>query len=207
MYRGVNILIIDDNPELLQEVLPEYGFSIFTAFSGNEAVENLDNREQSFDLILLDILMPKINGWEILKYIRGNQFYKFVPVIMVTALSSEVDLVSSLKVGADDYIPKPFNIPTLIAKIEALLRRSSWVGSVSRTICFEGLLTLREKEIMSLIAEGDSNKKIAEKLFLSELTVKTHLKNIFKKLNVSNRTQAILTAMDKGIINKQESIR
>ena len=123
------------------------------------------------------------------KYIRQDQTFHQIPVIIMSILNSETDIVASLKMGADDYITKPFSISILIAKIESLLRRSSWTkpykiyfndNNINNASKF--LLTSREKEILKLIAKGQSNKKIAEHLFLSELTVKTHLKNVFKKM-------------------------
>ena len=210
LHKRINILVIDDNPELMQEVLLGYGYNTTVAYDGIEAQEKLQNAHEKYDIVLLDILMSEMNGWEVLKFIREDKVYKHIPVIIITALNNEIDHVSSLKVGADDYIIKPFNISTLMVRIEALLRRTAWHNSESKinyeTRIERDLLTVREREIMSLVAEGDSNKKIAEKLFLSELTVKTHLKNIFKKMNVSNRTQAILTAINKGMVSKRHMI-
>ena len=211
VHKRVNILVIDDSPELIQQILPEYGFNVNIANDGENAQyllkKSLEAEQEKPDLILLDILMPKMNGWEVLKFIRENQEYKYIPIIMMSVLTNEIDLISSLKLGADDYICKPFNMPTLIARLEALLRRSNWSKkpNIRYNINQENdkcILTLREKEIIDLLGKGHSNKKIAEKLFLSELTVKTHLKNIFKKLNANNRTQAILIAMNKGIISE-----
>jgi DNA-binding NarL/FixJ family response regulator len=208
MQKPVKILIIDDQPEIVSEVLPEYGYDITVALDGQKGLEILEKQEKKFDLILLDVLMPNLNGWDVLRTIRDNKQLKHLPVIMMTALDSEVDQVSGLKVGADDYITKPFNIPTLLARIEALMRRVSWTSTKpTLDLPFESdneiqSLTNREKEILSLVAKGLSNKEISEKLYVSELTVKTHLKNIFKKLNVSSRTQAILIGINKGLISE-----
>ena len=208
MHKPVKILIIDDQPEIVSEVLPEYGYDITVALDGQKGLEILEKQEKKFDLILLDVLMPNLHGWDVLRTIRDNKQLKHLPVIMMTALDSEVDQVSGLKVGADDYITKPFNIPTLLARIEALMRRVSWTSTKpTLDLPFESdneiqSLTNREKEILSLVAKGLSNKEISEKLYVSELTVKTHLKNIFKKLNVSSRTQAILIGINKGLISE-----
>lgn len=208
MQKSLKILIIDDNPELVEEILPEYGYEVTIALDGQKGLEILEAGIKKFDLILLDVMMPNMNGWDVLRYIRDNKKLKHLPVIMMTALDSEVDQVSGLKVGADDYITKPFNIPTLLARIEALMRRVSWGGNnPNLTLPFETdielqTLTTREKEILTLVAKGFSNKDISDKLFVSELTVKTHLKNIFKKLNVSSRTQAILIGINKGLITE-----
>lgn len=207
MQKTVKILIIDDNPESVEEILPEYGYDVTVALDGQKGIEALEVSGKKFDLILLDVLMPNMNGWDVLRHIRENKKMKHIPVIMMTALDSEVDQVSGLKVGADDYITKPFKIPTLLARIEALMRRISWSSTTpALDLPFETdselqSLTNREREILSLVAKGHSNKEISEKLFVSELTVKTHLKNIFKKLNVSSRTQAILIGINKGLIS------
>lgn len=209
MQKSIKILIIDDNPDFIKDILPEYGYDVTVALDGVKGIEMLNDKDKHFNLILLDVLMPNMNGWEVLRYIRETKRLKHLPVIMMTALDNEVDQVSGLKVGADDYITKPFNLPTLLARIEALMRRVSWVSTTPvLDLPFESddsemeTLTTREKEMLSYVAKGFSNKEISEKLFVSELTVKTHLKNIFKKLNVNSRTQAILIGINKGLISE-----
>lgn len=208
MQKAVRILIIDDNPELVEELLPTYGYEVTVAHDGQKGLDILDKNNKAFDLVLLDVLMPNMNGWDVLRKIREDKKLKNIPVIMMTALDSEIDQVAGLKVGADDYITKPFQVPMLLARIEALMRRVSMSTSIPQfDLPFETdaeiqTLTAREKEIVSLVAKGLSNKEISEKLYVSELTVKTHLKNIFKKLNVSSRTQAILVAINKGLISE-----
>jgi DNA-binding NarL/FixJ family response regulator len=151
--------------------------------------------------------MPNMDGWETLKAIRNNKKYENIPIIMITALNEEQKEISGLKFGADDYIVKPFILPNLLARIEALLRRSNWrkekTNNVDLKFVQEGEiepLTTREKEILKMVAQGSSNNDIAEKLFVREVTVKTHLNSIFKKLKVKSRTQAVLLAMQMRII-------
>ena len=112
------------------------------------------------------------------------------------------------EIGADDYIVKPFILPNLLARIEAVLRRSSWQKEVQpkaeKTLNKDvniDLLTPKEKEVLALVAKGASNQEIADKLFVRDVTVKTHLNSIFKKLKVTNRTQAVLLAMQIDLIN------
>lgn len=206
MQKSIKVLLIDDQPEVVEEILPGYGYILTVATDGQKGIEILEQPNNKFDLILLDVMMPNMNGWDVLRYIRDSKKLKHIPVIMMTALDSDVDQVSGLKVGADDYITKPVNIQNLLARIEALMRRVSWGQSTpSLDLPFETdaeiqSLTSRETEILSLVAKGLSNKEISEQLYVSELTVKTHLKNIFKKLNVSSRTQAILVGINKGLI-------
>ena len=118
-----NILIVDDNPKYLKDALPFYGYNVTVATDGLQALSLLKNN--TYDLILLDVMMPKMDGWETLKNIRKNSTTKYVPVIMLTAVNEEQKMVTGLKIGADDYIVKPFILPNLLARMEALLRRTS----------------------------------------------------------------------------------
>lgn len=202
-----NILLVDDNPKYLKDALPYYGYKVRTAIDGIQALEILMTEKTKFDLILLDIMMPNLNGWETLKAIRQNDKTKFIPVIMITALSEEQKIVAGLKIGADDYIVKPFVLPNLLARMEAVLRRSGWGKQMmqSTDLPFKSdtpieTLTPREKEVLTLAAKGANNKDIAEKLVLREVTVKSHLNSVFKKLKVTNRTQAVLLAMQMSLI-------
>ncbi|OGH98747.1 MAG: hypothetical protein A2039_08530 [Candidatus Melainabacteria bacterium GWA2_34_9] len=209
MSSIAKILLVDDNPKYLKDVLPTYGYDITVATDGIQALKVLGNHENQFDLILLDVMMPNMDGWATLKAIRENNDRKAIPIIMLTAQDKEQQQISGLKFGADDYIIKPFTLPNLLARIEALLRRSNWKTENNQTIPASlsfasddpiDTLTTRETEVLSLVAQGSNNQEIAEKLFVREVTVKTHLNNIFKKLNVSNRTQAVLLAMQLKII-------
>lgn len=117
------ILLVDDDRELtflLKELLEMEGFTVQVAHDGEQALGLLDS---SVDLLLLDIMMPKKNGLDTLKELR--QAYQ-TPVIMLTARGSELDRVLGLELGADDYLPKPFNDRELVARIRAILRRSHW---------------------------------------------------------------------------------
>lgn len=117
------ILLVDDDRELtslLKELLEMEGFNIIVAHDGEQALAVLD---ASVDLLLLDVMMPKKNGIDTLKELRQTHQ---TPVIMLTARGSELDRVLGLELGADDYLPKPFNDRELVARIRAILRRSNW---------------------------------------------------------------------------------
>lgn len=198
------VLLVDDNPKYLKDALPHYGYDVLTATDGIQALKILS--ENVFDIILLDVMMPNMNGWDTLKEIRKNVETKDIPVIMITAVNEEHKMVTGLMNGADDYIIKPFLLQNLLARMEAVLRRSrrNLQSNLSKDLTFtstESLrsLTSREKEVLKLAAYGDNNKKIAEKLVLSEVTVKSHMNSIFKKLKVKNRTQAVLLAMQMNL--------
>jgi len=151
--------------------------------------------------------MPNLDGWETLKAIRQNEKTAHIPIIMLTSVSDANKQVTGLKYGADDYIVKPFILPNLLARIEALLRRSKWNKNEKQHSALPFVkgeelspLTNREKEILTLVSKGETNSQIAEKLFVREVTVKTHLNSIYRKLKVENRVQAVLLAQQTGII-------
>ena len=203
-----SILIVDDNPKFLADALPMYGYEVTVAEDGLEALKILGKENSHFDLILLDVMMPNMDGWDTLKAIRKNKETEYTPVIMLTAVSEDQKVVSGLKIGADDYIVKPFILPNLLARIEAVLRRINWQKeaqpkqekTLNKDVNIDAL-TPKEKEVLALVAKGASNQEIADKLCVRDVTVKTHLNSVFKKLKVTNRTQAVLLAMQIDLIN------
>ena len=206
MTSLAKILIIDDNPKLMEDALPMYGYEVKSATDGLMGLKILDE-ENDIDLILLDVVMPNLDGWETLKSIRANSKTSKIPIIMLTSINDSAKQISGFKIGADDYITKPFILPNLLARIEALLRRSGWAKQEKSAKALPFVsgekispLTDREKEILSLVAKGKSNSEIAETLFVREVTVKTHLNSIFRKLKVQNRVQAVLLAQQTEII-------
>jgi len=203
-----SILIVDDNPKFLEDALPMYGYDIKVATDGVEALKILSDKNSHFNLILLDVMMPNMDGWDTLRAIRKNKETEHIPIIMITAVSEDQKVVSGLKIGADDYIVKPFILPNLLARIEAVLRRCEWQKEskskdevqINKDVNIDAL-TPKEKEVLALVAKGASNQEIADTLFVRDVTVKTHLNSIFKKLKVTNRTQAVLLAMQMNLIN------
>ena len=193
------VLLVDDNPKYLNDALPYYGYDVHTATDGVQALKALNAKK--FDIILLDVMMPNMNGWDTLKEIRKNIETKDVPVIMITAVNEEQKMVAGLRNGADDYIIKPFVLPNLLARMEAVLRRTR--RNIDLPFASDETvksLTSREKEVLEMAAKGANNKEIADNLVLSEVTVKSHMNSIFKKLKVTNRTQAVLLAMQMNLI-------
>lgn len=117
MYK---ILVVDDDRrinELLEDIFTMEGFEVLRAFDGEEAIEILDNIDD-IDLVVLDIMMPKIDGWDLLAYIK-NRFD--IRVLMLTALGEEDDEVKGIRSGADDYIVKPFKRAVLVERVKRLL--------------------------------------------------------------------------------------
>lgn len=198
------VLLVDDNPKYLKEALPYYGYDVFAASDGIQALKTLSQNQ--FDIILLDVMMPNMNGWDTLKAIRKRVETKNIPVIMITAVDEEQKMIAGLRNGADDYIIKPFILQNLLARMEAVLRRSRRQAreNLPGKLPFKAedlqSLTSREKEVLQMASKGANNKEIAEKLVLSEVTVKSHMNSIFKKLKVTNRTQAVLLALQMDLI-------
>lgn len=190
------VLLIDDNPKYLKDALPFYGYDVHAVTDGTLGIKALE--KSKYDLILLDVMMPNMNGWDTLKEIRKNIETSDIPVIMITAVNDEQKMVSGLKNGADDYIIKPFILPNLLARMEAVLRRTRRRETPSSNNLSK-LLTPREKEVLKMAAKGANNKEIADKLVLSEVTIKSHMNSIFKKLKVTNRTQAVLLAVQMNL--------
>ncbi|HET7318950.1 MAG TPA: response regulator, partial [Nitrospirota bacterium] len=119
------ILIVDDEPDIVELVtynLKKDGFRVATASDGEEALHKI--RKDKFDLVVLDLMLPGIQGVEICRIIRNDPKTAGTPIIMLTAKGEEVDRVIGLESGADDYMTKPFSPRELIARIKAVLRRT-----------------------------------------------------------------------------------
>lgn len=120
------VLIVDDEKDirdLLAYNLSKEGFAVLTAADGNEALTQL--AEHPISLVVLDIMMPFLDGFEVCKRIRANEAWKALPVIFLTARSAEVDQIVGLELGADDYIQKPVSPRVLVARVKSILRRTN----------------------------------------------------------------------------------
>ena len=134
------ILIVDDEPRILRalrDLLTAKGFSVMAAENGREALELHDRYRDQMDLVLLDVMMPEIDGFAVLREIRRVD--ADLPVILLTARGEEYDQLQGFQSGSDDYIPKPFSTNLLLARIEAVLRRS---GRANRDIIQAGGIAL-----------------------------------------------------------------
>lgn len=204
-----NILIVEDDldiQELLREFLKEAGYEVMTAGDGIEAMDLF--AKNKYDLILLDIMLPKIDGFGVCELIRKQSQ---VPIIMLTALGGEEEQIRGLDLQVDDYITKPFSVPILIRKIAAVLRRSSQTQDEGhKTIAYQNLLldldnytamvdgiayelTQREFEVLRelLTHQGRimTRQNLLDKLWRydfygDERVVDTHIKNLRRKLGI-----------------------
>ena len=184
------LLLVDDDvelTELLSSLLTLEGFEVETANNGLEALQKLD---ESHELVLLDVMMPKLNGIETLKEIRK---VSNVPVMMLTARGEDIDRVLGLELGADDYLPKPFNDRELIARIKAILRRSaSPSNNISNVeiLSFDGI-TLHFSHGIATYNE--------ENLNLTDYEFKILCLLIKSKGNVISREELSLEVMEKPL--------
>ncbi|HLR34981.1 MAG TPA: response regulator transcription factor [Tissierellales bacterium] len=122
---GAKILVVDDEKhivELLKYNLENNKYIVSVAYDGLETLEKI--KKEKFDLILLDLMLPKIHGIDVCRKLKNNKETSSIPIIMLTAKSSEMDKVTGLEIGADDYITKPFSVREVLARVKAVLRRS-----------------------------------------------------------------------------------
>ena len=217
MGRQIRVLIAD-NHRLFREGLcrilsREQGIQIVgEAVNGLQAINMV--KELKPDVVLLDVRMPEMDGIQVIQPIH----YKSpkTKALMLTAAVDEAKIFQSLKVGAKGYLSKDSSVSDLVKAIQTVHRGELWVerklmsrffdqeafansaGGNPRGKTKEGL-TPREQEALRHLCAGSTNKEIAEELFISEKTVKSHVNSIFKKLNVTRRLQAILYAINKGL--------
>jgi two-component system response regulator MtrA len=131
MVKKPKILVVDDEAQMVGIIayaLETQGFNVGFAYDGKSAIDKVES--EKYDLIVLDINMPKMNGFDVCLYVREH--YK-IPVILLTARDDQQDIVQGLELGADDYITKPFNPRELALRVSAILRRSGF-GEVGRTL-------------------------------------------------------------------------
>ena len=183
------ILVIDDDPSLLEqaELLLDQKYQVSLARSGQQALSFLE-RGQDTDLILLDILMPDMDGYETLQAIRELPYCRETPVIFLTSLSDPDSELQCLSSGAADYIRKPFNARILLARIERRLKDSFQLDEVKLDALPEKL-TDTEWRIAKLLARSYSNDDICQELHYALDTVKKSVSHILDKLEIKNRRE------------------
>lgn len=211
----IRILIADDHPLIRQGIkqileLEEDMTVVAQAGNGDEAVRMA--QETKPDIILMDINMPDINGIQAIGRLKELDIPS--KIIVLTIHEDREYLVKTLQLGADGYILKDADAQMLMEAIRNVHNGQSFIQpSMTKQLVNEfnkvtlqekdkheeNRLTKREIEVLKLIAEGMLNKEIAKALYISEKTVKNHISNIFKKLNVSDRTQAAIYAFKHNI--------
>lgn len=208
----IRVLVVDDEKpinDLIEMNLTEAGYSCVCAYDGMEAANILET-DGRFDLVLLDIMLPQVDGYELLDYIKPME----IPVIFLTAKGSMEDKVKGLRLGADDYLVKPFEIVELLARVEAVLRRAGktqtelTAGDVvidtrSRSVRQgkrEIQLTMKEYELLCLFVRNRNialfRETIYERVWGSDYmgdsrTVDLHVQRLRKKLHWEDKLKAI----------------
>lgn len=206
------ILIVDDDITLrtaLTRYLENRGYAVQDANCG---VDGLEAFEQGApDLVVSDVLMPEMDGLEFCRRLRATRSGQLVPFIFLSSRREVDDRVQGHKMGADDYLVKPFEPRELVAKIEAQLERSRRIhseivrlmqrpaASIEPPAAPSPLpLTPAEEKVFWEVIQGFTNKQIGDRLFVSPRTVQTHLSNILGKLQLENRSQLIRYAFERG---------
>ncbi len=164
-------------------------------------------QEKQPDVILLDIRMRELDGYETCQRLKSNPETAAIPVIFLSSLTRASDKVKGFEVGAVDYISKPFEIEEVIARIENCLRlqqqinhRVTITAKQQEDKIHQYQLSHSETQILRLYTQGYQRKEIGTQLFISKNTVKTHLKSLFIKLDIKNRTEAITKAREIGLV-------
>lgn len=203
--EALKILVVDDEArmrKLVKDFLTVKGFQVIEAEDGEQAVD-LFFQQKDIALVILDVMMPKMNGWDVCKTIRQ---YSQVPIIMLTARSEERDELQGFKLGVDEYISKPFSPKILVARVEAILRRSnaaavavSEVGGIcidkaGHQVTIDGQpvdLSYKEFELLTYFVENQglalSREKILNNVwnydyFGDARTIDTHVKKLRSKM-------------------------
>lgn len=206
-----SILIVDDEErmrKLIKDFLKQKGYKTIEAADGEEALKVFSENENKIKLILLDVMMPKLDGWSVLRQIRQTSK---VPIMMLTARGEEQDELFGFELGVDEYISKPFSPKILVARVEAILKRKEGdckevkdyggiqIDSQGRTISVDGKaieLSLREYELLVYLVENQgialSRDKILNNVWNYDYygdsrTIDSHIKKIRHKLGKKGR--------------------
>ena len=200
------ILVVDDESrmrKLIKDFLVKKDFNIIEAENGEEAIEKFEEKQDVIKLVILDVMMPKLDGWSVLRRIRQ---ISTVPVIMLTARGEEQDELFGFELGVDEYISKPFSPKILVARVEAILRRVEQnknitknyggieIDSDGRTVSVDGKIvetSLREYELLKYLVDNSgialSREKILNNVWNYDYygdsrTIDSHIKKIRHKL-------------------------
>ncbi|MGE0825441.1 MAG: response regulator [Candidatus Binatia bacterium] len=201
----IRILIVDDHPVVREGVaaLIERHQDMMVVGAGGNGREAIDLfRRLTPDVTLLDLRMPEMNGVAVITAIR--EFAPSARIIVLTTYDRDEDIYRGLKAGAKAYLLKETAPQELIETIRAVHAGQTKIPPDVAAKLAERMtgpeLTQRELDVLELLMAGKSNKEIAAALFISEGTVKTHVNNILGKLGASDRTQAVTTALKRGLV-------
>ncbi len=201
----IRILAVDDHPVVRQGIAGMLSLEtdmnlVAQASNGREAIQQF--RAHRPDITLMDLQMPEMNGLDALIAIRNE--YPDARVVMLTTYTGDVQILRALKAGAWGYLLKSTLHRDLLDTIRSVYAgKKALSPEVSYEVAEHGTdeaLTPREVDVLRLIAAGNSNKRVADKLSIGEASVKSHVENILSKLGANDRTHAVTIALKRGII-------
>lgn len=205
--KDLTVLVVDDEArmrKLIKDFLAQKDFNILEAEDGEKALKVYNDNKNKINLILLDVMMPKLDGWSVLRQIRQEN--KALPIIMLTARSEEQDELFGFELGVDEYITKPFSPKILVARVEAILKRTTSktkeikdydgiiIDNEGRTVTVDGKLvelSFREYELLKYLLENENIALSRDKIlntvwnydyYGDSRTIDSHIKKIRHKL-------------------------
>lgn len=213
--KGASVLIVDDtepNVRLLAHVVKKEGYEVMAAFSGSDALSLIEKRKP--DIILLDVMMPEMNGFEVCKYLKDHKEYKDIPVIFLSALSETDSKVQGFNVGGVDYITKPFQREEVLARIDLHVKLKKLQAELSNKV---EQLKQREESLQKLNEEKDELMRIVGHDFRNPVTgimgLAGFLKDNIDNIEPSEQTDILgiikgsgqkLLDLVNGLLNKEE---
>ena len=211
------IVVADDDLAIrlfVSEYLEMYGYSVIVAEDGVEALEYVQRYHPH--LLVTDIMMPRMDGYELVQQVRQRPEFRLLPVILLTERRSTEERIRGYELGCDLYLPKPFEINELgaiirnllerqIVQSELLIRKNEPTKSVTlvdtaKTTLQECKLSKREQEVLDLLTHGLSNAEIGDRLHLSARTIEKYVSSLLRKTSTSNRAELVRFAMEKRLV-------
>ena len=199
MEQGGPILVVDDDAacrELVSTILERVGYPVREAATGVAALAAA--REERPALVVLDVELPMVSGHQVCRELRDTYGSELPVVFLSGARTEPYDRAGGLLLGADDYVVKPFDGDELLARIRRLVGQRASNGAGNNGAARS--LTVREREVLSLLAEGREQAEIASRLFITPKTVATHIQRILSKLGVRSRAQAVAVAHRERLV-------
>jgi DNA-binding NarL/FixJ family response regulator len=203
------VLIVDDLPEnlsMLHDALDEAGYKVLVATNGESALARA--RQALPDVILLDAVMPGIDGFEVARRLKADFSTQHIPIVFMTGLTETEHVLAAFEAGSSDYVTKPVRPPEVLARIAAHLRTARQLQEAAKSapdamddatlaarLTAAFTLTPREAEVLFWVVKGKTSKDIGDILGTSPRTVNKHLEHIYEKLGVETRTAAANVAM------------
>jgi DNA-binding NarL/FixJ family response regulator len=226
------LVLVDDEPglrEAVQAYLEDSGFTVHTASNAREGWDSV--QKVMPDLVITDVMMPQVNGYEFLKQLRDDPRFQTLPVVFLTARGMTSDRIQGYEAGCDAYLPKPFDPDELVAIVTRLLQQraaikssggdgenadvaelSRQIAEIRQILTQKGAIaqtpspikldfTPREQSVLELVVDGLMNKEIARRLDTSVRNVEKYVSRLFSKTGTNSRTELVRFALEHGLTN------